>query len=119
MNKGESVTPEGKKLAAELGRFVVLAATHPEREVAMKRKIHEALNRRVRQVIKETRQERAHQALGDHLDLRRAALAVGDVDEGWGDFGRKIGKGTLRAVAHGLGIKTKGPVKNVMAAVKK
>ena len=81
------MTEEGKKLAMELGRFVIKAATSLEEKAAMKQRIHEALQARVRKVLKEMRQERAHLALGDYLHLRSAALSAGGVDETWGDLG--------------------------------
>ena len=90
----------------------------------MKQKIHEALQGRVRKVLKEMRQERAHLAVGDYLHLRSAALSAGGMDETWGDLGRMIGKGALnvagQAVADGLGIKVKsGTLSRVIKAVRK
>ena len=118
------MTEEGKKLAIELGRFVIKAATSLEEKAAMKQKIHEALQGRVRKVLKEMRQERAHLAVGDYLHLRSAALSAGGMDETWGDLGRMIGKGALnvagQAVADGLGIKVKsGTLSRVIKAVRK
>jgi hypothetical protein len=90
----------------------------------MKQKIHEALQGRVRKLLKEMRQERAHLAVGDYLQVRSAALSAGGMDETWGDLGRMIGKGALnvagQAVADGLGIKVKsGTLSRVINAVRK
>ena len=101
------MTVEGKKLAFELGQFVMKAATSLEEKAAMKRKVHEALQSRVRKVLKEMREQRSHQTLGDYLDFRRTALLAGGVDEDWRDYGRTIVKGALRLVKHGIGIKGK------------
>ena len=118
------MTEEGKRLAIDLGRYVIKAATSLEEKAAMKRKIHEALQCRVRKVLKEMRQERAHLTVDDYLHVRSAALSAGGMDETWGDLGRMIGKGALRvaghAVADGLGIKVKsGTLSRVIKAVKK
>jgi hypothetical protein len=115
------VGEEGKRLALELGQFVLKAATSLEEKAAMKKKIRESLKKRVKLVIAEMRKERSHQAIGDYLDLRRT---VTDVDETWSDFGRTIGKAALHitghAVAHGLGLTTKkSTFSRVIGAAKK
>jgi hypothetical protein len=116
--------PEGKKLAIELGRFVIKAATSLKEKDRMKQKIHEALQGRVRKLLKEMRQERAHLAVGNYLHFRSAALSAGGMDETWGDLGRMIGKGAMQvagqAVADGLGIKLKsGTLSRAIKAVRK
>ena len=90
-----------------------------EEKAAMKRKIHEALQSRVRKVLKEMRQERAHLAVGDYLQFRSAALLAGGVDEDWRDYGRTIVKDALRLIKHGIGIKGKWCFEERVAKKKK